>query len=155
MSSPRAVVSAVVAWLVVVAVGSTVVWLVISRAGDGISPASAPSIAPSAPSTGPSTGPSGTPPHTEPPSTPGSSGPAAQRRTWQGAGGLVTAECVGETISLVAASSDAGFLVDPEKRGPDEVRVAFEGQGEEGRETSVRARCEGGVPVFEADTTDD
>jgi hypothetical protein len=154
MSSPRAIASAVIAWLVVVAVGSTVVWLVISRAGDGISPASAPSIAPSTPSTAPST----TQPHTDRPSTPSSpasSGPAAQRRTWQGAGGLVTAECVGDTISLVSYSADAGFLVEPDKRGPDEVRVAFQGQGEEGRETSVRARCEGGVPVFEADTNDD
>lgn len=151
MSSPRTVVSAVVAWLAVVAVGSTVVWLVISRAGDGIAPASAPSIAPSPPATGPST----TPPHTDRPSTPASSGPTAQRRTWQGAGGLVTVECVGDAISLVATSPDAGFVVDPEDRGPDEVRVAFEGQGEEGRETSVRARCEGGLPVFEADTAGD
>jgi hypothetical protein len=144
MSSPRAVASAVVAWLVVVAVGSTVVWLVISRAGDGIAPAAAPSIAPSA-----------TPSATDRPSSPSPGGTTAQRRTWQGAGGLVTVECDGETISLVSSSADAGFLVDPEKRGPDEVRVAFEGQGDEGRETSVRARCEGGVPVFEADTTDD
>ena len=148
MSSTRAVVSAVVAWLVVVAVGSTVVWLVISRAGDGISPAATPSVAPA--TTQPSRHPA-----TDRPSHPSPSGPTAQRRTWQGAGGLVTAECRGETISLVATSADAGFVVDPESQGPDEVRVAFEGQGDEGRETAVRARCENGVPVFEAETKDD
>lgn len=146
MSSPRTVVSAVVAWLVVVAVGSTVVWLVISRAGDGISPAATPGIAPSSTSTKPST---------DRPSTPASSGPTVERRTWQGAGGLVTAECRGERIALVSSSADAGFVVEPGSRGPDEVRVAFEGQGDEGRDTSVRARCEGGVPVFEAQTSDD
>lgn len=145
MSSPRAVASAVIAWLAVVAVGSTVVWLVISRAGDEIAPATAPSIA--------QTAPPATQEHTDRP--PASSGPAAQRRTWQGAGGLVTVECRGGRISLVSTSSDVGFVVDPEERGPDEVRVAFEGQGDEGRETTVRARCEGGVPVFEVDTTGD
>ena len=147
MSSTRTVVSAVVAWLVVVAVGSTVVWLVISRAGDGISPAATPSIAPSTPQ-----------PSTDRPSSPSSpspTGPTTERRTWQGAGGLVTVECRGATISLVSTSADAGFVVEPESRGPDEVRVGFEGQGDEGRDTSVRAHCEGGTPVFEAQTNDD
>ncbi|GAA1139494.1 hypothetical protein [Nocardioides aquiterrae] len=148
MSSPRAAVSAVVAWLVVVAVGSTVVWLVISRAGDGISPAATPGIAPT--TTQPTTQPA-----TDRPTSHSSSGPTPQRRTWQGVGGLVTVECRGATISLVARSADVGFVVEPEKRGPDEVRVVFEGQGDEGRETSVRARCEDGVPVFEADTNGD
>ena len=148
MSSTRTVVSAVVAWLVVVAVGSTVVWLVISRAGDGIAPAATPSIAPTAT-------PSPTKAATDRPSPSASSGPAVERRTWQGAGGLVTVECRGATISLVSTSADAGFVVEPESRGPDEVRVGFEGQGDEGRDTSVRAHCEGGTPVFEAQTNDD
>ena len=147
MSSTRTVVSAVIAWLVVVAVGSTVVWLVISRAGDGISPAATPSIAPS--TTQPSTD------RPSSPSSPSPTGPTTERRTWQGAGGLVTVECRGATISLVSTSADAGFVVEPESRGPDEVRVGFEGQGDEGRDTSVRAHCEGGTPVFEAQTNDD
>ncbi|HEU5035526.1 MAG TPA: hypothetical protein VFT70_00865 [Nocardioides sp.] len=151
MSSPRAVVTAVVAWLAVVAVGSTVVWLVISRAGAGITPATGPGITP--PSTAPPT-PGG--PRSTPPATPAATDrPTAQRRTWQGAGGLVTAECRGARITLVATSADAGFVVEPESRGPDEVRVKFEGQGDEGRETSVRARCSGGAPEFEAETRDD
>ncbi len=162
MGSLRTVVSAVLAWLVVVAVGSTVVWLVISRAGDGVAPTVGADVpaASSSRSAGPSGSPSPRPPSPHPthPSTPAPSTPqpdAAQRRTWQGAGGLVTVECRGTTIALVGSSADAGFVVDPGSRGPAEVDVTFEGQGEEGRETRVRAHCAQGVPVFEVDARDE
>lgn len=144
MTSTRTAVSAVAAWLVVVAVGSTLVWVVISRAGDGLTP-----------STGPAVAPPTTQSATDRPSGGTSDGSEPHRRTWQGAGGLVTVECDGSDISLVASSADTGFVVEPEKQGPDEVRVSFEGQGEEGRETRLRAHCEDGTPVFEADTEGD
>ncbi|WP_395659441.1 hypothetical protein [Nocardioides sp.] len=164
VTSPRTVLTAVAAWVAVVAVGSTVVWLVISRAGDVITPTATPDLsststprtAPTSRTPHPSSGPSGS---SSAPSSgsSGSSSPAAgpERRTWQGPGGLVTVECQGATITLVASSADAGFVVSPESRGPDEVDVAFEGQGEEGRETRVRAHCAQGVPTFEVDARDE
>lgn len=159
MNVRRSAVAAVLAWLAVVAVGSTVVWAVISRAGDGIAPTADPGVvatsssrsggpsptrSPTRPS-GPSSGPSSRPP----------AGPADVRRTWQGAGGLVIADCRGSVISLVSSSADAGFRVEVKGRGPEELELGFEGQGEEGRETEVRAHCESGIPVFEVDTTGD
>ncbi len=149
MSSPRTILTAVAAWLVVVALGSTLVWTVISRAGEGIVPTIGPGVA--ATTTAPGTG-RPSPTRSEQPSD----RPAAPaRRTWQGPGGLVTVECRGSVITLVATSADAGFTVAPGSRGPDEVRVGFEGQGEEGRESDVRAHCLDGTPDFEVDARDD
>jgi hypothetical protein len=67
----------------------------------------------------------------------------------------VIADCRGSAISLVSSSADAGFRVEVKGRGPEELELGFEGQAEEGRETEVRAHCESGIPVFEADTTGD
>ncbi|GAW49059.1 MULTISPECIES: hypothetical protein [unclassified Nocardioides] len=146
MSHSRTVISAVAAWLVVVILGSTLVWAVISRAGDGIAPTVGPGVTDSV------TGPSRSPGSPTTPSSDATGGP--ERRSWQGAGGVVTAQCRGERISVVA-SADPGFVVERESRGLDEVRVSFQGQGDEGRETEVRARCVDGVPDFEVDARDD
>jgi hypothetical protein len=56
---------------------------------------------------------------------------------------------------LVSYSADAGFRVEVGSRGPEELEITFEGQGEEGRETQVKARCESGSPVFDVETSDD
>jgi hypothetical protein len=154
VSVSRAVVAATTAWLVVVAVGSVLVWSVISRAGD-VAPGSGTAVpaatpAPSSESAAPGAG-------TASPSSstsPGGAQDGVERRTWQGAGGYVSVECRERVISLVAAQADAGFVVEVDERGPEEVKVAFEGQGEEGRASEVAAACRAGVPEFEVRTED-
>lgn len=154
MNVRRSAVAAVLAWLAVVAVGSTVVWAVISRAGDGIAPTADPGVVATSSSPSGEPSPTRSPTRSSGPSSP-PAGPSAVRRTWQGAGGLVIADCRGSAISLVSSSADAGFRVEVKGRGPEELELDFEGQGEEGRETQVKARCESGIPVFEVDTTGD
>ena len=65
------------------------------------------------------------------------------------------AECRGAAISVVSYSADPGFRVEVGDGGPEKLEVHFEGQGEEGRETELKARCESGTPVFEVDTSGD
>lgn len=175
---------AVTAWLAVVALGSAVVWGVISRAGREVVPAAEPEIVAR---TGPTTA-APSPDRTRPPASPSSSAPkpsgrpsspataptpapattpadpstspapeadaTVQRRTWQGPGGFVSAECRGSRISLQAAQADAGFAVQVDERGPEEVHVHFEGREDEGRESEVEGRCRDGVPVFVAHSED-
>lgn len=145
MSVSRTVLTAAAAWLAVVAVGSVLVWSVISRAGD-VEPGSQTAV-PAA--TGTPGGASARTPTSTPSASTASPDSAAARRTWQGPGGYVSVECRGRAVSLVAAQADAGFVVEVDERGPDEVTVAFEGQGEEGRETEVSAVCRALVPEFE------
>lgn len=167
MSMRRSAVVAVLAWLAVVAVGSTVVWVVISRAGDGIAPTADPGVVATSSGTGPaapasSGGPSRRPASGSPTGstagsadTSGPAAPAAARRTWQGAGGLVIAECRGSAVSLVSYSADPGFRVEVGNDGPEELEVHFEGQGEEGRETELKAECADGTPEFDVSSSDD
>lgn len=170
----------VLAWVVVVAVGSSVVWGVVSRVGRDAAPASAPlaaapsSVPPSttsAPSGGspsarpsarpsrrPSSRPAGSPssrPATSAPAATSPSGPPAPssvQRTWSGAAGVVVASCRGTTISLVRAVPSAdGYRVDVTDRGPQRLRVEFEGREEqEGSDTRVEAVCVDGAPRFSA-----
>lgn len=86
-----------------------------------------------------------------PPSTSSTPSPVAQRRTWSGRAGLVTAQCVGAQVSLVAAQPSSGFSVEVDDRGPARLVVQFEGrsEGEEGQSV-VRATCVGGAPSFSA-----
>lgn len=195
MSTRRTVLVAVIAWVAVVAVGSTLVWTVISRVGENLTaadtgqqrtasaahslaptqpgvqltrrphpsqrPSASPTQAssPSPPVGTPIVAPPGTPvstptshPTSEPSSEPtGSSN--ARRATWRGTGGSVTVVCHGQSISLESAQPDTGFRVEVEDRGPEEIHVKFRGQGDEGRETEMQARCQGGVPAFQ-DRTD-
>ena len=162
MRLTRAVLLGVAAWLAVVAVGSTAVWLVISQAGADVGTTGSPLPAaatrtgpPASPSTSrpshtsrPSARPTGRPsPTTSTPPPP----PAAERRTWQGVGGYVTAECRGSDLALVAAQPDAGFAISVSDRGPDTLEVAFEGREDEnGRHSEVRGVCVGGAPRFTA-----
>lgn len=187
MKLARSLILGTLAWVLVVAVGSTLVWTVISRAGQEVvaptepmivagrtlersaSPSRSRSASPSesaspSPSQPPSTSvPASTPPAV-PPAAPASSpsssasdpdpdtaAPVAQRRTWQGEGGLVVAQCRGATMSLVAAQPDAGYAVDVGERGPETLEVEFDGRGDNsGKRTRVEARCMAGVPQFNA-----
>ena len=153
----------VAAWLAVVAVGSVLVWSVMSRAGDVESGPEPAVPAATATSSGATASPSSPAPSSSsspslPSASPGGSDSgtqeAVERRTWQGSGGYVSVECRGAAVSLVAAQADAGFAVEVEERGPEEVKVVFEGQGEEGSETEVVAMCRAGVPAFEASAED-
>lgn len=180
-ASAWAVVGAVLAWLVVVALGSTLVWAVISRAGEGVvsgngpatagalpgPPASSGTRTASGPSSEHSSSPGTTPsdtgaptsssgPATDQPSgTPGRPAVEAERRTWQGTGGLVIAECTGPSIRLVATAPDDGFKVEVEARGPGTLKVRFERTGEQGGETVVTGVCGDGSPVLTGDTRSD
>jgi hypothetical protein len=66
-------------------------------------------------------------------------------------GGLVIAQCDGSAISRVSLLPDDGYAVDLKDDGPEELEVEFEGREDEsGSQSTVTARCEGGVPVFDA-----
>jgi hypothetical protein len=163
-------------WLLVVALGSTLVWAVISRAGEGVvssesstvpspgdplgtgpaptgSPGDLPTDRPSAsPSDSPSDRVSDSPSET-PSRTP--AGPPLTR-SWQGQGGSVVASCSGPAVSLVAAQPDSGYSVEVSDRGPRRLEVEFEsGDGEDERRSRVRASCSAGAPRFEVETDRD
>ena len=71
-------------------------------------------------------------------------GPA--RRSWQGAAGVVVAECQGGAISLASARPNSGWSIEVDKTGPDDLRVEFE-NADDGR-VRVEATCAGGSPAF-------
>lgn len=149
MSARRTVLVAALAWLVVVAFGTTMVWVVISRAGD-VTPTVAEEPVGSA------SGETRTPsPSTEKPKPTKAPSSDSAQRTWHGAGGYVSATCQRSAISLDGAQADVGFTVEVEDRGPERLRVHFEGQGEEGRETEVEAQCVDGVPDFTVSAEDE
>ncbi len=198
------------AWLLVVAVGSALVWTVISRAGDELAAAASPPFQASAPS--PTEAEVATPSSQAPQDTrkptvirskapsptandsstssipesvdetplPPSSPPAPSeqpanhsddddhdwddgdkwdddgenspvvRATWQGSGGVVTAECQGWAISLLSAQGDSGYHVEVWSKGPRRVGVNFEAQDGSGQRTEVFGACYRGTPKFYA-----
>lgn len=147
-ASTRRMVVAAGVWMLVVVLGSWLVWTVISSAGQDFTdqdtlPAG-PGAAVSEPSTspGPSTGPGPVP--GSPVATP------TRSRTWTGSAGVVTTRCTGARIELAGAAASAdGYVVEVKDRGPDRVEVEFEGRGDETvPETLVRAECVDGVPQF-------
>ena len=164
MRMSRPILIGVSAWLLVVVVGSTMVWAVISRAGEGVVSAGPPSSS-AQPTTDPSKHPTKRPTITDDPTSasPSATGspappPAAEpvRRTWQGLGGTVVVSCTRAAVSLVGAQPDSGFSVEVHDRGPARVEVQFEGRdddsgGGDDDKTRVRATCAGGVPVFDID----
>lgn len=165
MTGKRSVLLAVTAWVVVVALGSTMVWAVISRAGEGVvasndpdpaADSSAADVEPSSPS--PSPTPTDTPTSTSTPSpsrTPSPTGspptPAVERGTWEGAAGRVVVQCVGATISLVGAQPYGGYGIEVDARGPSRVEVEFERADDSDSRRRVRATCLDGLPRFEID----
>ena len=136
MSNWRTVALALVAWLVVVVAGAGLVWTVISRAGEGVASPDQPAL-------------DATSTERQTPSPKGSRAPDTQRRTWQGAPGQVTAECVGPQISVANAQPVVGFRIEQDDTGPEEIRVEFESL--DGSRTRVEAVCRAGTPVFEVD----
>ncbi|MFZ2501512.1 MAG: hypothetical protein WAW88_02400 [Nocardioides sp.] len=195
MTRSRVLLGLVAAWVLVVLVGSTVVWAVISRAGDNFSPTggaqiqaptpsatdlpTAPPVATVAPQQSPirlSPTPTPTPPpapvtptpsappsppasspsehqHTPGTQQPGSGGGQSVRRTWQGTGGTILAECRGFELN-VSVISDPGFHAEVDQEYRHAV-VKFEGTGEDHAETSVLVGCRSGVPIFFARTEGD
>lgn len=166
----RSFVAVVAAWLVVVAIGSTLVWAVISRVGDGLvttadssatsstsspaptrTPTRTPSRTPSSsPTTSAPSSPVSSPPASPPPS---SAAPESRSATWQGLGGMVVAECTGDAIRKLSVLADPGFRVEVGNPGPEQLEVEFEGrEDEEGSESKVRAVCVAGEPQFSAET---
>jgi hypothetical protein len=165
MRVSRPILVGAAAWVLVVALGSTLVWAVISRAGDGVVSAEAPTSSPQP--SDPTAVPTTRPTITGDPSSPTSGSPSASatgstsppvpaspvQRTWQGLGGTVQVSCTGTAASLVYAQPDDGFTVEVHERGPDRVEVRFEGRDDESdNESRVRAACVAGVPAFEVDT---
>jgi hypothetical protein len=156
----RTVVVGALLWVLVVAAGSALVWVVISRAGQdvGSDALAAPSATPAA-SASPTASASARPSRTgsTSPTSPRSSGGGAEpvRRTWSGAAGVVTVQCRGAAVSLVGAQPSAdGYTVDVEERGPQRVEVELRQGGDDGAETRVRATCSGGVPVIDVELDD-
>jgi hypothetical protein len=157
---------AVLGWVVVVAIGTGLVWAVVSRAGQGVTEqpdaledaqgtgtvVQAPTVRPS----GQSSGTTSTPPDRSEPTT-GATGTGsaatAVRDTWHGAAGVVSVECRGATIRLTGAVAFSGYSAETDDSGPDDVKVEFEsGDGE--RRTRVEAECADGVPAFSVDQDD-
>jgi len=177
MSRFRAAFLGALLWCGVVAMVATLVWAVISRAGQGVVPVTQPQadVTGSLPvpgnenrpaqrtspgvtlsprpsrSTSPPTSSTTTPvtPPTGPPSTPPPAVPTVQRRSWSGAAGHVVAECRGGSAELVAAFPNAGWRYAIGSRGPAVVQVQFSRVGED-RSVTVAARCVAGVPRFSA-----
>jgi hypothetical protein len=139
-------------WVLVVTAGATMVWTVISKAGAEVAGDLPPTTVSS---TGTSTGtpaggqPASNPPSETGPAAPSTSAPAAPagptRRSWQGAAGVVVAECQGGAISLASARPNSGWSMEVDHTGPDDVRVEFENG--DGR-VRVEATCAGGTPSF-------
>jgi hypothetical protein len=157
-------------WCGVVAVVATLVWVVISRAGQGVVPQAQPRAEvtgsvpvpgderpavrvspgvtlaprPSRSTTGPS---SGTTPPAPPSSTTALPGP--QRRSWDDTPGHIIAECRGPSADLVSAFPNAGWRYAIGSDGPALVQVRFTRIGED-HPVTVTARCVTGVPSFSA-----
>ncbi len=140
------------AWVLVVAVGSTLVWTVISRAGAGVVAGEdaagappAPRPAPAEPSR-PARSPAGAhPPGADPPAVDPVAGPpprdlAGGRRRGRRGVGL-------GAIRLVGAYPNSGWSMRVADRGPALVLISFTG-GEDRAETSLGARCGHGIPAY-------
>jgi hypothetical protein len=78
-------------------------------------------------------------------------GPVVAAR--QTPGGTVVVSLQSGRLSLVSATPAAGFFVEVEERGPDEVVVVFEGS--EGGEILVRAAVDDDEIAFEIETGED
>lgn len=64
-------------------------------------------------------------------------------RTWDVAGGQVSASCRGTAIGLLGATPLDGWSMEVKHDGPEEIEVEFS-RGE--TETGVKARCADGTP---------
>ena len=145
MTRYRRFVLGAVAWVVVVTLGATLVWTVISDAGaevGGELPATTTATSGASSTTPSGDGTSATPGPTSG-SAPAPGGP--RRSSWRGAAGVVVGECRGQAVSLVGAQPASGWSIEVDKTGPEQLRVEFENG--EGR-VRVEARCVDGSPLF-------
>jgi hypothetical protein len=146
----RSTVIGATVWLAVVLVCSTLVWAVISRAGEGVTADQTPTRGQTTSTPRDASTPT-KPPPTSPKGTP-SSPDAAVERTWSGTGGVVVVVCRGAAAELGPASPDTGFAIEVDETGPRRVQVEFEGQGDNDAKTRVRAWCVDGESTFEVDS---
>ena len=151
MTRARAAVLGALLWCVVVVAVSSLVWVVISRAGAGVVPTTQPqadvtgSLA--VPGQGPlSPGVTLTPRPSHSPSS-GATTPGAPTSTPVLPGHGV-AECHGAVVRLVAAYPNEGWRYLIGSRGPGLVQVRFVRVGEDGRWVTVQSQCVSGVPEF-------
>ena len=161
MNVPRSTLIYTAIWVGVVLVSSTLVWAVISRAGEGVTSEEPPVRSPSTsvprgtgtPATGPTVSPSASPSTLGSPTAPlDPSTLSAVERTWSGVGGVVVVVCRGAAAELGTARPDTGFAVEVDDTGPDRVEVEFEASGDGDARTRVRAECVNGEPAFEVDS---
>lgn len=103
------------------------------------SPTDTPTSSPTAPGTASPTPDATTAPPLTPPST-------EVVRVWDVAGGVVSASCTGQAITLLYAAPADGWTVEVGSTGPEHVEVELR-SGE--TETKVRAVCVAGVPEQE------
>jgi hypothetical protein len=170
MTRLRGAFLAALLWGGVVAAGSTLVWVVISRAGEGVVPLTQPQadvtgslpvpagdrpgeqVSPGVtlsprPSRATAAAPTGGSTTSTAPAVPP---PAPQRRSWSGGPGHVVAECAGSTAGLVAAFPNAGWRSAIVAGGPTLVSVRFVHEVGDDNAVTVEARCLTGVPRFTA-----
>lgn len=155
----------VLAWVIATVLATGVAWWAVSVVGRGPS-ASETSVlsqadvaaqleteraaaATATPTTDPTPTPSATEPTpsatTEPTTTPASDEIA---RTWDVAGGQVSASCRGTVIGLLGATPRDGWSMEVKHDGPEEIEVEFS-SGES--ETGLNARCVDGTPQMSLD----
>ncbi len=115
------------AWVLTVALTSTLVWMVIAAVGAHLTQTTTvPRAADAAPAE----------------SLPGS-------HTWTGTGGRLTASCTDTAIALVGGIPELGYWVKVYDPGPLVLRVDFESTDPDDRhEVRLSATCRDGVPVF-------
>jgi len=145
----RSTVIGATVWLAVVLVCSTLVWTVISRAGEGVTADETPTRGQTT-STPRDTRTPASPSPTSPENTPGASD--AVERTWSGTGGVVVVICRGAAAELGPARPNTGFAIEVDDTGPRRVQLEFEGQDDDDAKTRVRAWCVDGEPTFEVDS---
>ncbi len=81
----------------------------------------------------------------------GTSTPTGRTRTWEGPPGVVSVRCEGARISLLSASPSNGYRIEVDK-GSQEIEVHFKSSA---REYQVKARCSGGTPRFQVESSGD
>jgi len=164
----------IAAWLLVVALGSSLTFLVVDRAGRAVlDPATAsngrlpeivPEATPDLTPTGPPITPTDVPtassdapgtPETAAPSAPAPTPTVPARQPVQRTeGGIVAVACTGTDVALSYATPATGWRMEVRDLGPAEVRVRFridDGVSEGEGEVDVRASCASGVPSFEVE----
>ena len=156
-------------WLAIVVAVSAITWFVIDAAGRDVLTSGQASTLPTAGGAASQDTPSGTP-GGDRTSSPGPSSPRStatrdatapaipgtvQVRAWQGAAGTVVARCTGSSVTLQSATPTDGWGIEVKERGPREIEVEFEQNGESEGRTRVEGGCAGGVPRFVVDASFD